>query len=111
MSDVLFGLEDAAAARASDPVTSHEAAEAASDHVWESQQATLAIIEAHGKPITALQVEGVAQVRELPFSSSRMRSTLPELEKKGFVVRAGFTSPPRGRRRTLWALTGGTDAS
>lgn len=109
MSDVLFGLEDAAAARSTDPVTSHEAA--ASAHVWESQQATLAIIEAHGKPITALQVEGVADVRELPFSAARMRSTLPELEVKGLVERVGFTSPKRGRRRTLWALTGRTDAS
>lgn len=102
--------DDAPRARATDPITSHEAADAAAGSVWASQQAALAIIEAHGKPITALQVEGVAQIRELPFSSSRMRSALPELEKKDLVERAGFTSPPRGRRRQLWALVGG-DAS
>ncbi|MGI6878785.1 hypothetical protein [Microbacterium sp. gxy059] len=98
--------DDAPRARRTDPVTSHEAADATSGHVWESQQATLEILRAHGKPATALQVEQIAAVRELPHSPSRMRSTLSELEALGFVERVGFTSPPRGRRRQLWGLTG-----
>jgi len=101
---------DSPRVRASDPVSSHEAADASASSVWASQQATLSIMDAHGKPITALQVEGVADIRELPFSASRMRSTLSELETLGLVERAGFTSPPRGRRRQLWARTGRGDA-
>lgn len=102
--DTLFRLEDSAAARASDPDTSHEAAEAVSPHVWESQQATLAIMRAHGKPLTALQVEQIADARELPHSMSRMRSTLSELETKGYVERVGKTRPEHGRGRVLWGL-------
>lgn len=104
MSDILFDLVDSAAARKSDPDTSHEAAEAATPSVWESQQATLEILRSHGKPMTALQVEQIAAARELPHSSSRMRSTLSELHRKGLVQLVGKTEPARGRPRQLWAL-------
>lgn len=100
--DGLFRLTDTAAARATDPVTSHEAAEVASGHVWESQQVALHMLRDHGKPMTALQLEQLAAVRGVPFSASRMRSTLPELEEKNLVRRAGFAKPARGRRRQLW---------
>lgn len=97
--------DDTARARKSDPISSHEAADATADSVWASQQAALDIMRAHGKPMTALQVEQIAAARELPHSSSRMRSTLSELDAKGLVERVGFTKPPRGRKRQLWDLT------
>lgn len=100
--DGLFRLTDTAAARATDPVTSHEAAEIASNHVWESQQAALEIMRAHGKPMTAEQIVKVAEARELPFSASRMRSTPRELFRKGLTDLVGYTHPARGRRRQLW---------
>ena len=111
MTDLLemLGIEHEAHARATDPVSSHEAAEQASTHVWESQQAALAILEMWGKPVTALQLEEIAAARGVAFSAARMRSTLSELESKGLVKREGFTSPPTGRRRQLWRLVGRAD--
>lgn len=110
MTIPLIFPDDSPRVRASDPVSSHEAADASAGAVWASQQATLKILEMWGKPVTALQLEDIAEARELPFSRSRMRSTPSELEELGLVERIGFTSPPRGRRRQLWALAGGTDA-
>jgi predicted ArsR family transcriptional regulator len=97
--------DDTARARKTDPVSSHEAADSTAGHIWESQQATIDILRMHGKPMTALQVEQITVARELPHSPSRMRSTLSELEALGRVERAGFTKPPHGRKRQLWALT------
>lgn len=102
--------DDSPRARRSDPISSHEAADATAGSVWASQQAALDIMRAHGKPMTALQIEQIAAARELPYSPSRMRSTLSELVELGSVERDGFTAPPRGRRRQLWRLVGGGDA-
>lgn len=102
--------DDRPRARRSDPVSSHEAADATAPHVMASQDATLRILEMWGKPLTALQLEEISVSRGLPFSVSRMRSTLSELEELGCVERDGFTSPPRGqRRRQLWRLVGSRD--
>ena len=102
--EALFQLEDTARARATDPDTSHEAAEAASPHVWESQLAALKIMRGHGKPMTALQIEDVAAALDLPFSRSRMRSTPSELAEKGEVELVGRTHPATGRGRQLWRI-------
>lgn len=101
----MLRLDEVAVARKSDPATSHEAADHATGHVWESQQATLAILAATRRPMTALAVEEYAAKVGLPFSAARMRSTLPELEEKRMVKRDGFSKPPKGRRRVLWVLT------
>jgi predicted ArsR family transcriptional regulator len=101
----LFRIEDIAATREGHPDTSHEAADAATAHVWASQDATLAILAMTRHPMTALQLETVAAGLRLRFSAARMRSTLPELEEKGLVRREGYSKPPKGRRRTLWTLT------
>lgn len=100
--DALFRLTDTAAARATDPVTSHEAAEDATKNVWPSHVWALEIMRAHGKPMTAEQIVKIAAARELPVSASRMRSAPRELFRKGLVDHVGYTSPARGRRRQLW---------
>ena len=100
----LFQLEPSAYARASDPDTSHEAAEAASRNVWPSEEAALKILRFHGKPMTALQVEDIAKAQGLPFSRERMRSTLVKLRERGEVEVVGKTNPAHGRRRQLWQI-------
>lgn len=100
---------DSPRARRTDPLSSHEAADATAPHVWESQEAALAILEMWGKPVTALQLEEISAARGVAFSAARMRSTLSELEEKGLVVRDGFAKPPRGRKRQLWKLKGRDD--
>ena len=109
--EALFQLEDTARARATDPDTSHEAAEAASRNVWPSEQAALEIMRFHGKPMTALQIEDIAKAQGRPFSRERMRSTLVKLRDRGEAEVVGKTNPPAGeRRRQLWALKERNDA-
>lgn len=108
--EALFQLEDTARARTSDPDTSHEAADAASASVWASQRTAIDLLQLWDKPMTALQLEDIAEARGFNRSRARMRSTLPELEEKGIVERVGRTTPERGRGRILWALVGRADA-
>lgn len=105
MSDLLpIVWPDSPRARRTDPLSSHEAADATASKVWASQQATLEIMRAHGKPMTANQIEKIADARGLPFSPSRMRSTPSELVTLGFVERDGFIRREGDSRRQLWKL-------
>lgn len=99
--------DDSPRVRASDPVSSHEAADATSGSVAASQLAVARIFENENKPMTALEVEQKATQYGLPYSVSRVRSCLSELEARGALVRDGFVRREGDkRRRQLWALSG-----
>lgn len=106
MSDLLpIVWPDSPRARRTDPLSSHEAADATAPHMWESQQATLAILQMWGMPLTSIQIEEIAAARGVAFSPQRLRSALPELEEKGLVERDGFVKRPSDRtKRQLWKL-------
>lgn len=98
--------DDTARVRAGDPVSSHEAADATQTIVAASQRAVAGIFENEGVPMTAVEVESKALYQYgLAYSPSRVRSTLPELEEAGVLVRDGFVRRDGDkRRRTLWKL-------
>lgn len=89
--------------RLDDPITSHEAADATEASVAASQRAVAAIFARAGRPLTAVDVEAYADVWHVPYSPSRLRSALPELEELGVLVRDGFVRREGdARRRQLW---------
>lgn len=97
---------DSPRARATDPITSHEAADATTSIVQASQRAVAAIFEEKAKPLTAKEVEqfGIFQYGA-QYSESRLRSACSELEKLGVLRRDGFRRlPGEKRRRQLWTL-------
>jgi hypothetical protein len=100
MPPVLFP-DDWARTRATDPTTSHEAAD--STDPAESQGALLAALREHGA-LAQFQAEAILHSR---FSPSRIRSAFSELEEQGLVNRLGpehSIRTPRGRRAQLWDL-------
>lgn len=92
------------AARRRDPITSHEAARDAGKVEQASQAAVLQLMRMIGHAVTAEDLEDFAQLAALPYSRSRVRSALPELESMNKTRRAGFFRPPNARRRTLWEV-------
>ena len=92
--------------RKSDPLSSHEAADATTTLVGPSHRLVEHILEGNlGKPMTALEVEQAAVFKHgWPHSVNRIRSALPELEgvrtvRRGFIRREG-----EPRKRQLWGL-------
>lgn len=97
---------DTPRARATDPTSSHEAADATTSIVQASQRAVAAIFEQQAKPLTEKEVEQLGIFRYgLPYSESRLRSACSELETLGILKRDGFIRRPgNARRRQLWTL-------
>lgn len=97
--------DDAPRARKSDPVTSHEAADATAGSVMASQRAVAWIFENEEHPMTAVEVEHKARLYALPYSESRVRSCLSELVELGVLERDGFIRRKGDvRRRQLWRM-------
>lgn len=101
----MLRLDEVAVARKSDPATSHSAAQSISSaSVRASEDAVLTILTLTKHAMTAVDVEVMAAKLRMPWSAARMRTALPDLEKKGLVRRAGTVKRDGDRRRTLWAL-------
>lgn len=96
---------DSPRVRRADPISSHEAADATQHSVAASQAAVAWIFENEEKAMTALEVEYKAHIYALPYSDSRVRSCLPELEEMGVLERDGFIRREGDkRRRQLWRM-------
>lgn len=111
---------DRAHARRTDPTTSHEAA--ATIDTNRSQTAVLTLLYRYmGDYFTQKGVIATYQVVQqqqalngepdrLPsLSESRIRTACNELARKHLLVHAGYTTPDRGRRETIWQLTTTTE--
>lgn len=102
----MLRLDEVAVARKSDPATSHLAADSVSSAgVRASEDAVLNILHLTKHAMTAADVERMAAKIGYKWSAARMRTALPDLEKKGLVRRAGTIKRDGDRRRTLWALS------
>lgn len=87
-------------ARTSDPVTSHEAAEAAEKLVSDQGQRVLEGLKRAGGKAGASQIGWIVGME--PYAA---RKRLPELERAGLVRRLEETGMTRsGRREQLWEL-------
>ncbi|GAB2519801.1 hypothetical protein [Paramicrobacterium agarici] len=107
--------QDTAHARASDPETSHEAAESVTN-LTEVQHLIGVILEDeaphHPLGMSDEQIEAAYRQRfGLKPSSQSLRSRRKELVRKGLVVFTGFHWKPEGRRTRSrrWALAGSED--
>lgn len=88
-------------ARNSDPSTSVEAADKASDGLTHKQQIVLDVMTAYGQPLTDEQL-----VDMLPrWSPSGVRSRRAELVERGLVVNSGATTLTRmGNKTIIWKV-------
>lgn len=108
-------------ARNTDPTTSHEAA--ATVDTSRSQAAVLQLLQQYmGRYFTHKGVvatyDHVYRQQQLdphptdlpPLSESRIRTACNELARKRLLQHAGYTTPQRGRRETIWKLATEEDA-
>lgn len=102
-------------ARRTDPITSHEAAATVDTNRSQTAVLTLlhrymgdyftqrAVVATYRRVATQQELTNVTD--RLPhLSDSRIRSAVRELQRKGHVTHAGYTTPDRGRRETIWTL-------
>lgn len=95
--------DDSARVRASDPVTSHEAAD--SNDVAESQLQVLATLAKVG-PLADHEIHEWLTHVGILFSPSRVRTARHELLEAGLVEDTGmFHLTPARRRTKVWGLT------
>jgi hypothetical protein len=100
---------DSPRVRVTDPVTSHEAADATTSVVAASQAAVAHILTDAGKSLTHEEIiqRGRWQYG-YRFSDSRFRTATKELVDMGRVVNDGITRLEGHRiRQTLWKLAAG----
>lgn len=94
---------DSPRARATDPLESHEAADATQGSVAASQAAVLTVLEDALMPLMDEEIAGYLKGR---FSPSRVRTARHELEEDGRVVSTGSVRPPGRRTRCrVWTVT------
>ena len=96
-----------AAARRTDPETSHEAAESIRD-LTERQWAVLASLDSHGEMADHVLVEyyGFRVPGVVEQSPQSIRSRRAELVKAGLVEHTGeYVKTYSGRRARVWAVT------
>jgi hypothetical protein len=93
-------------ARNSDPVTSHEAADAASHLLWPSHRLVERILRDHPDGMTAKELEQAAIFQYgWKHSESRIRSAPAEMKEEGLTFVAELVRRPGdSRRRQLWKL-------
>lgn len=95
--------DDAPRVRKTDPLPSHEAADATAGSVAASQVAVLDVLATALMPVTDAEIVGYLKGR---FSPSRIRSARHELEEQGRVRCAGVVKPPGHRTRCrTWEVT------
>ena len=106
-------------ARRTDPITSHEAA--ATVDTNRSQAAVLTLLRRYmgdyftHKAVVATYQRVWTQQQQDPhptdlpaLSDSRVRTACNELARKHHLTHAGYTTPTRGRRESIWTLADGT---
>lgn len=91
-------------ARATDPITSHEAADATQGSVAASQAAVISILTGAAAPLSDQQIARAAEAFGYRFSGSRLRTARHELEEDGVVVKAGTVKHPGRTRMAVWTL-------
>ena len=102
---------DSARARATDPETSHAAADSISHAALEASEVeVLEILAAADGPVTAEQIERRNTQRAWQngvraWSGSRIRTALHQLVEKRAVVQDGEGKTASGRRAAAWRLT------
>jgi hypothetical protein len=94
-----------AAARGSDPQTSHEAAESV-QHVTATQQAILKLLN---RPMTDEQLVKAYEVAQIVgdaprASASGVRSRRAELYQRRLVAPVGFAKTASGRKALVWSV-------
>lgn len=108
---------DSARARATDPQTSHAAADSISAEGREaSELEVLEILSAAERPLTSEQIEARHVHRAwqgeaaMTWTGARLRTALKQLADDGHVVKDGEGRTKSGRRAAAWRLTtqGGT---
>lgn len=97
----LFEFDDEPRTRRSDPLTSHEAADATTTTRKQSQE--LVLDQLRRGPQAAYQIEYALRFKGV--SGSRVRTALTELEKLGKAQRLDQTMKnPRGLKVQVWAV-------
>jgi len=106
MSQGSFDFGDGARARASDPWTSHAAAQSLeSDKIRQSQEAVLSFLRRHGGMDDSSLVKLYSGSPQQ--SPSGLRTRRAELVEKGLVRDSGKTvTLPSGRRAIVWESVG-----
>lgn len=103
MTFPLIFPDDSPRVRESDPITSHEAADATVSKVAASQAIVLQILRNHPRPMTDEEIRHEAHWYGF-WSPSRLRSARSELVHQGVVEAVGTVTPEGHRTRaTLWA--------
>lgn len=96
---------DSPRARRTDPLTSHEAADATSGSVAASQAAVRDILASVMFPLTDTEIIRLVNREAHVFSESRLRTARHELVEAGVVTDAGTVKPEGARTRsTVWTL-------
>jgi hypothetical protein len=96
-----------AKARATDPQTSHDAADSLGD-LRESEREVYELFQTYG-PMTDLQLVQYARMNDSKQSDSGLRTRRSELVEARFIRDSGHTArTPRGQSATVWELTGRT---
>lgn len=85
---------DSPRVRKSDPITSHEAADATAGSVATSQADVYQVLATALMPLTDAEIHSYLKTK---YSPERVRSARKELEEQGRVRCAGTVKPP-GRR-------------
>lgn len=98
---------DSPRVRATDPLTSHAAADATEDKVAASQRAVLSVLTESIMPLTDEEIAGYLRHE---FSPSRVRTARHELEEDGLVLCAGTVKPP-GKRAACRTWVAKADAA
>lgn len=103
---------DSARARATDPETSHAAADSITPEGREaSELEVLAVLTEAKTPMSAEQIEARHVHRAWQgqaagtWTGARLRTALKQLADDGHVVRDGETRTKTGRRAAAWRLT------
>lgn len=94
---------DSPRARATDPTTSHEAADATADKVAASEEAVYGVLLDALMPLTDEEIHSYLKHE---YSPSRVRSARRDLERKGRIHSTGTVTPPGKRTRCrTWEVT------
>lgn len=95
--------DDEPRVRASDPLTSHAAAD--TNDTAGSRRAVWLILAAMGKPLADHEIKRIHEsASPTPYTEQRLRTARHELQERGVVVEDGTAVTPRGRKCLTWRL-------
>lgn len=100
--------DDSPRARATDPTTSHEAADSISAAALEdSEREVLAIIRGASRPLCAQEIEKAHERRRWatqPYGLSRIRTAFKQLRDAGVLIESGSTKTTSGCTAKTYTL-------